>query len=127
MRRLAAVAALALLAWGCDSGPKGSGEYVGSIQTPGPVLGGAVLEVVGKGIEGFSGSGGSRVFWAARPDLQDGYRVIVLHASPSGEIQFRVSVQDLAEGRPLASIVNLVGVDDLTLPATPEYRVRFRR
>jgi hypothetical protein len=127
MRRFAAVAALALLAWGCDSGPKGPGELVGTIESRGPVLGGAVLEVVGKGIEGFSGSGGSRVFWAARPDLQDGYRVIVIQPAPAGEIQFRVSVQDLAEGRPRASLVNLVGVDNFTLPATPEYRVRFRR
>jgi hypothetical protein len=103
------------------------GSIVGTIETPGPVLGGAVLEVVGKGIEGFSGSGGSRVFWAARPDLQDGYRVIVIQPAPAGEIQFRVSVQDLAEGRPRASLVNLVGVDNFTLPATPEYRVRFRR
>jgi len=127
MKRIVVVFALSLLAWGCDSGPKGPGEFVGSVESPGPLLGGVVLEVAGKGIEGFSGAGGSRVFWAAREGFQDSYRVMVIQPSASAEIQFRVSLRDLAEGRPRASIVNLVGGDNLTLPATPEYRVSFRR
>jgi hypothetical protein len=127
MKRIVVVFALSLLAWGCDSGPKGPGEFVGSVESPGPLLGGVVLEVAGKGIEGFSGAGGSRVFWAAREGFQDSYRVMVIQPSASAEIQFRVSLMDLAEGRPRASIANLVGGDNFTLPATPEYRVRFRR
>jgi hypothetical protein len=127
MRGFALLAVLALLAWGCDSGPKGPGEFVGSIETPGPVLGGAVLEVVGKGIDGFSGSGGSRVFWAARTGMEDSYRVIVIQPAPTGHLQFRVAVQDLGGVRPQASLVNLVGGDNLSVPATSEYRVRFRR
>lgn len=127
MKRIAVVFTLSLLAWGCDSGPKGPGEFVGSLESPGPLLGGAVLEVAGKGIEGFSGSGSSRVFWALVAGSEERYRVIVIQPSASAEIQFRVSVRDLAEGRPRASIANLVGGDNFTLPATPEYRVRFRR
>jgi hypothetical protein len=127
MKRIAVVFILSLLAWGCDSGPKGPGEFVGTVESPGPLVGGAVLEVAGTGIEGFSPAGGSRVFWAPVAGSQERFRVMVIQPSASAEIQFRVSVMDLAQGRPRASIVNLVGGDNVTLPATPEYRVRFRR
>jgi hypothetical protein len=127
MKRMVVAFALALLAWGCDSGPKGPGEFAGLVESPGPLLGGVVLEVAGKGIEGFSGAGGSRVFWAPREGFPNSYRVMVIQPSALAEIQFRVSMRDLAEGRPRASIVNLVGGDNFTIPATPEYRVRFGR
>ncbi len=126
MRRSVLTAALALLAWGCDSGPSGPGELVGSVESPGPLLGGAVVEVVGEGIEGFSGSGGSRVFWAARTGVPNTYRVVVIDPSPAREIRFRVAVRDLGGERPQALLVNLVDGQNLTIPATSEYRVRFR-
>jgi len=127
MRRVALAAALALLALGCDSGPSGPGELVGSLKSPGPALGGVVLEVAGKGIDGFSGSGGSTVFWAPRAGIQDSYRVVVIQPGPTGEIRFRVAVRDLGGGKPQAAVANLVGGDNVTLPATNDYKVTFRR
>lgn len=107
-----------------DSG--GPGELTGIVQTPGPVLGGAVLEVVGKGITGFSGAGATRVFSTAT-DTEGTYRVVLLSSSPSGPLQFRVAVQDVGGKKPSASLVNLTSGENLPLPATAEYSVRFSK
>ncbi len=126
MKRTALALSLAvLLALGCDSGPSGPGKYLGTIQAAGAPLGGAVLEVAGKEIEGFSGAGGTRVFWApqAAPNT---YRVVII-APSAGDLQFQVSVQDLGVGKPRASLVSLVGDDNRTIPVTGDYRVRLRR
>ena len=123
--RAAALVALSLLAGACDSGPSGPGELTGTVQTPGPTLGGAVVEVVGKGITGFSGAGSTRVFHAATGEA-DTYRLILIREAP-GELQFRVSVEDLGGKRPVGSVVDVVTGDNLPIPATPEYRVGFTR
>ena len=123
MKRLATASVFLLLAWGCDSGPSGPGDLTGEVRSTGTDLGGAVLQVVGKGIDGFSGVGGSRVFWAPI-DVADTYRVVVITDSP-GDLHFRVSVQDLGEQAPAAAVVNLVDGQNTNLPATKDYQVRF--
>ena len=123
MRRLAAVLTLLFLAWGCDSGPNGPGNLTGEVRSKGPDLGGAVLQVVGRGIEGFSGVGGSRVFWEPMGS-DDSYRVVVITEAP-GDLHFQVSVEDLGERPPSATIVSLVDGQNTNLPATNDYQVRF--
>ena len=125
MRRLSLVATLALALAACDSGPSGPGDLLGRVETPGPVLGGAVLEVVGKGVTGFSGSGGTQVFSAATGG-EATYRIVLLAQTP-GQLQFRVAVQDRGAKKPAVSVVSVVSGGNVPLPATADYRVRFSR
>ena len=116
---------LGLLLAGCDSGPSGPGELTGTVQASSQTLGGVILEVTGKGIDSFSGSGGTRVLWAAtsQPEV---YRVVAINQTP-GSIQFRVSVQDLGADKPRALIVNLVDGNNAALSLTNDYSVSFTR
>jgi len=125
MRRRAFVVFAFLSLGACDSGPSGPGELNGILETPGPVLGGAVLEVVGKGITGFSGSGTTHAFFAPT-GVDNTYRVALLSETP-GTIQFQVSVQDLGAKKPAVSVVSVVSGGNLPLPATADYRVRFSK
>lgn len=127
MRRRAFSLALiiGLVAWGCDSGPSGPGNLVGTVQSVDRPVGGAVLEVVGKGIQGFSGAGGSRVFWAPK-GTTDTYRVVVITPT-AGDPQFQVAVADLGAGKPRATVISVVDGSNLTLPPTSDYKVRFKR
>ena len=125
MKRLAYVLMVSVAVWGCDSGPSGPGQLTASLDPTGQPLGGAVLEVVGKGIQEFSSSGGTRVFWAATT-IPDTYRVVLIQETP-GSLNFRVSVEDLGRKKPSAAVINVVSEGNLPLPATTEYRVRFSR
>jgi hypothetical protein len=126
MRRLIGLVVLATLAIGCDSGPSGPGDLTGSVLSPSPSLGGAVFEVVGAGVEGFSGAGGSKVFWARQADPAV-YRVIVIGES-GGELKFSVSVQDLGGPNPKATVVSAVDLNNSPLlPITKEFKVKFTR
>jgi len=125
MRRLAIGLTAILLLGACDSGSSGPGDLTGILETPGPVLGGALLEVTGKGITKFSDSGNTRVF-AATTDVPGTYRVILMTKVP-GSLQFRVSVEDKGAKRPDVSVVNVVSGENLSLPATADYRVRFSK
>ncbi len=125
MRRLAALVLTLGFLSACDSGPSGPGDLNGTVETPGPVLGGAVLEVVGKGITGFSGSGSTHAFFSPT-GVDHTYRVVLIAEVP-GPIQFRVSVQNVGAKKPAASVVNIVSGGDVPLPATSDYRVRFSK
>jgi hypothetical protein len=109
----------------CDDGAGGPGPLTGTISTPGPVLGGAVLEVFGKGITGFSGAGTTEAFFAPT-DVEFTYRVVILSTSP-GELQFQVSVEDTKAKKPTATVVTLTSGENLPLPATADYTVTFSR
>jgi hypothetical protein len=125
MNRFMVGMVVALLAGACDPGPSGPGDLNGSLESVGAPLGGAVLEVVGKGIQGFSSSGGTRVFWAATGS-PDTYRVVLINGSP-GTLDFRVAVEALERKKPSAAVINVVSEGNLPLPATTDYRVRFSR
>jgi len=126
MRRFIGLMVLAILAVGCDAGPDGPGDLSGSVQTPSPSLGGVVFEVVGAGIEGFSGAGGTKVFWA-RQDNPIVYRVIVLGES-GGDLKFSVAVQDRGGRLPRATVVSAVDLNNRPLlPITEGYEVKFTR
>ena len=75
---------------GCDSGPDGPGDLTGSVIAPASTVGAVVFEVVGAGIEGFSGAGGTRVFWA--PQETPGVYRVILVSETGGELKFNVSV-----------------------------------
>jgi hypothetical protein len=124
-RGVAASILVILLATGCDSDPSGPGEITGEVLTSGAELGGAVLQVVGVGIQGFQGDGGSRVYWAPMT-AEDSYRVIVIQGTP-GHLRFQVSVEDVGSRSPSAVILNLVDGENTNLPVTNDYRVRFSR
>jgi hypothetical protein len=125
MKRLAFAVIVAVTAWGCDSGPSGPGQLIASLDPTIQPLGGAVLEVVGKGIEGFGESGSTRVF-SAPMSQANAYRVVLVSDMP-GTLEFRVSVQDLAANSPTAAVVNVVNGENMALPATSDYKIRFSR
>ena len=123
MKRSIAIWALVFLGAACDSGPSGPGDITGTIQTQGTALGGAVVEIVSSGVEGFSGAGGTRVFSAIQENPVV-HRVIVIGDS-GGDLTFNVSVQDLDGRLPRVSIVSLVDLNNLPIPVTDDYKVRF--
>ena len=122
MKRLFVVAALSLLAAACDDGPDGPGDFTGTLRTEGVAVGAMVLEVVGSGIQDFSGAGGTKVFWAAQADPRV-HRVMVI--GEGGDLAFQVSVQDRGSGKPKATVINAVDLESQPLPVTQDFKVRF--
>jgi len=125
MKHLTGFAVLAILVVGCDSLPRGPGELTGSVQSQYPSLGGAVLEVVATGVEGFSGVGGTKVFWAPQEDPVV-FRVIVI-GEGDGALKFSISVQDRSDRTPRGSVVHLVDSSNRSIPVTKDFDVRFTR
>ncbi len=123
MRHLLVGAAFCLVAMGCDSGPDGPGDFTGTLRSDGVALGAVVLEVVGNGVEGFSSAGGTKVFWAVQSDPKI-HRVIVI-GEGNGNLSFQVSVQDRGRGKPKATVVNAVDLENRPLPVTRDFKVRF--
>jgi len=125
MKRFVMILTVAILASACDPGPSGPGDLEGTLRVVGAPLGGAVLEVVGKGITGFSGAGSTQAFYAATQE-EFTYRVVLLTSSP-GDLQFTVSVEDKGGKKPSASVVSLVSGGNLPIPATADYSVTFTK
>jgi len=126
MRKAFIFGVVAFVLAGCDSGPDGPGDLTGSILSPSPAVGAVVFEVVGGGIEGFSGEGGTKVFWAVQENPVV-FRVVVI-GDGSGGLRFSVSVQEKGGRLPRASVVSAVDTDNQPLfPITEEYQVRFSR
>jgi len=125
MKRFVSFLAIALVVAACDSGPEGPGDLAATFTGSGNAPGGVVLEIVGSGIVGFSGEGGTKVFWAAQ-ETPSVYRVIVLGQGGS-ELRFKASVEDVGNRMPRATVVSVVDEDNIPLPATGDYQVKFRR
>lgn len=118
------LATLAFVA-ACDSGPDGPGDVTASVQASGQDLGAAVLQIVGGGIEDFSGTGGTKVLWAQQenPVL---FRVVVI-ASSGGDLDFSVTVQDRGGRLPRATVVAAVDALNQPIPVTDDLFVSFVR
>jgi hypothetical protein len=124
-KRIMGALLVALLLGGCDSGPEGPGDLTASFTETGGPVGGAVLEVVGKGIVQFSGAAGSKVFWAGQ-DGSSVYRVIVL-GEGAGAPSFTASVEDVGDRLPRVTVVSLVDQNNVPIPVTGSYEVKFKR
>ena len=126
MKKRMMVAVLALLAVAaCDRGPDGPGDLTGFLSATDVDLGGTVLEVVGSGIVGFSGQGGSKVFWAQQENPSV-YRVVVI-GPEAADPAFAVTVEDVGRRFPRATVVSMVNRANQPVPVTMDYEVRFRR
>ncbi|MBT8396593.1 MAG: hypothetical protein HKO65_09100 [Gemmatimonadetes bacterium] len=123
MKRLIGILGLLLLVASCDSGPDGPGDITGTLLTPGVGVGAVVLEVVGSGVQGFSGAGGTKVFWAQQTDPKV-HRVVVVGPG-GGDLQFQVSVEDRSKRAPRVTVVNVVDTGNRSLPVTNDFKVRF--
>jgi hypothetical protein len=114
-------AIVAIAAAGCDSGPSGPGVLVASVQ--GESLGGALIEVTGRGIQGFDGLGGTQIYDAAVPSVPDAHRVILIHPD-GGELRFEIHVADVGADDPVITVVSAAGVDNVrVLTAGIEARI----
>ena len=103
--RVLAVAAVMLLN-ACDWGPKGPGQLSGVLRSGSIPLGAVVLEITGPGIEGFSGSGQTRLFHA---EPEPGVHRIVLLTSSPGQFDFSMAVEDVRA--PMPAVTPLEAVD----------------
>lgn len=105
-----AVAVLAALAIGCDSGPKGPGVLDGTVEGPTP-LGAVVLEVTGLGVEGFVGQGDTQAYGALLSPTEGRHRVVLVDRS-GGLIQFGIRVTAVEAEPPVVTVVQATGVDN---------------
>ena len=76
-------------------------------------MGAIVLEISGPGVQGFSDSGQTRVFFA-EPQT-DVYRVVLVAADPD-QIRFRVAMDDVRS--PSLTVVVIEAVDDSNVAIT---------
>jgi hypothetical protein len=114
MRRLGrgvAVAVAAVLGGCGDSGPQGPGSFTAGLDVVGPAVGAVIVDVTGEGIRGFEGTGDTRIFHDVTDVTVGAHRVIAM--SGSGSISFRVQVDRVEQGFPIAVVVDAVGTDNL--------------
>lgn len=123
MRFRAWTTALALFLAGCDWGPSGPGTILA--RASGPDVGGAVLEISGSGIRGFTGRGSTRVYWAAVPGPADVFRVVLVDPA-GGDMGFDLAVDDRGMDGPSVTVIAAAGTDNLLIP-TRSVVVRFER
>ena len=111
---LAAIAALALSATACDSGPDGPGVVAGTVTGPAD-LGAVVLDVVWNGIQGFEAHGSTQVYSAPVAGEVGRHRVILVGPT-GGSLSFGILVDDLYLEAPVVTVVEAVATDDLARP-----------
>lgn len=104
-----AVLALCLGLAACDSGPGGPGRI--TVTATAAELGGAVLEVQGAGVQGFSARGSARVYSAAIEARANVHRVIVI-SPESGRLTFDIDVADLGMEGPVVDVVSAARADN---------------
>ena len=90
----------------CDWGPEGPGRLSGVLRSGSIPLGAVVLEITGPGIEGFSGSGQTRLFHA---EPEPGVHRIALLTSSPGQFDFSMAVRDVSA--PMPAVTPLEAVD----------------
>lgn len=95
----------------CESGPRGPGTFEASLDAE-EALGAVTLEVVGRGILGFEGTGGTEA-WGAVVSAAEGRHRVVLVNPTSGELSFRILVEDVGSELPAITVVDAAGTDDL--------------
>lgn len=101
--------------WACDTGPSGPGTIRGTVVGD-ESLGAVVLEVRGRGIEGFEGLDDTRAYGAMVAGADGRHRVILV--SPTGgDIRFGMRVQDVGMFPPAVIVVSATGTDNETRPA----------
>ena len=105
--RLVTLMGVVLALSACDWGPRGHGQLSGIVTSGAIPVGAIVLEISGPGIQGFSESGQTRVFFAE--PATDVYRVVLVTADPD-QIRFQVDVDDVRSS-PLTAVV-VEAVDD---------------
>ena len=121
--RLVAAAALALSAAACE--PSGPGDLDATVTTPVPT-GAAVIQVVGRGIDGFEGQGDVRVF--AEPGTPaDTIRKIILVSPSGGALRFRIEVRDVSADPPRALVLSAVDPANRAIASVTGYVVRVAR
>jgi hypothetical protein len=98
----------------CDFGPSGPGTLVARVSAD--AVGAVVLEVEGRGIQGFSGRGSTQVYSAPLPERPNVHRVILMD-SEGGELGFEVRVDDRGMDGPFISVVQAAGADNSMLPS----------
>lgn len=123
-RRTSAIAlAFALATAACDSGPSGPGTILA--RATGPDVGGAVLEITGTGIRGFTGRGSTRVYSSGVPGRPGVFRVVLVH-SEGGDMGFDIEVDDRGMDGPSVTVISVAGTDNRLLP-TSSAVVRIER
>lgn len=110
--RRASVALAVGLAIACgDSGPQGPGAFDVTLQAQGPLAGAVVADVTGQGIGAIQGVGDTRVFSTVIDATTGLSRVIVVSAS--GNVAFRIQVDQLELGPPSVVAIDAAGTDNL--------------
>lgn len=100
----------------CDSGPKGPGTLVATVSAGG-ALGAVTLEVVGPGVTGFEGVGGTHAYGTVVSARQNRHRVVL--ADPvGGTLQVAIAVQDVRADAPTVTVVAAAGTDNLERTTT---------
>jgi len=115
-RRVVLGLSLGLAIGGCDLGPSGPGLLKAMVSGP-EALGGAVLEIVGPGIQGFEGSGGALVLGSPTSAVEPRYRVLVIDPV-GGELHFSIRVDDVSRKSIAAAVIAATSPDNRALTAS---------
>jgi hypothetical protein len=123
-QRIGLAAALALGAAACEE--TGPGTLAASVRAPVPT-GAVVIELVGAGVTGFEGEGGTRVFAAEPLSAADTLRRVIVMSPTGAALQFRVAVEDVSQPPPRAAVVDAVDPANRKITALAGYAVRIAR
>ena len=125
LRSVIPLVALAAVA-GCSDDPSGPGSFVASLTAPdGVELGAVVVQVEGRGIEGFDAVGTSQVFAGEETDEATPLRVVVVG---TGALGFSIRVSDVAAATPSGTVITAVDQENRQIPAVGiDVNVELRR
>ena len=124
LARLVTVMGVALTLSACDWGPRGIGQLRGVVRSGATPVGAIVLEISGPGIQGFSETGQTRVFFAE--PSSDVYMVVLVAADPD-RVRFLVDVDDVRIPALNAVVVEAVDDNNTAITDLTGIAVDFRR